>query len=104
MNNAGIRPGSSMFGPGEAWRRILEVNLWVAIHWSRIFAPRVIANKRPAMIINTGSKQGITTPPGDPAYNLSAWFALDETQPPAFFAGIWTGLGVSQSQGRRIDQ
>jgi NAD(P)-dependent dehydrogenase (short-subunit alcohol dehydrogenase family) len=23
------------------------------------------------MIINTGSKQGITTPPGDPAYNVA---------------------------------
>ena len=36
MNNAGIQPGSSMFGPGEAWRRILEVNLWGVIHGSRI--------------------------------------------------------------------
>jgi short-subunit dehydrogenase len=26
---------------------------------------------RPGLIINTGSKQGITTPPGDPAYNIS---------------------------------
>eukprot|EP01035_Chromulina_nebulosa_P043853 gene43853-59406_t len=26
---------------------------------------------RPGLIINTGSKQGITTPPGDPAYNVS---------------------------------
>ena len=25
----------------------------------------------PGLIINTGSKQGITTPPGDPAYNVS---------------------------------
>ena len=26
---------------------------------------------RPAMVINTGSKQGITMPPGNPAYNVS---------------------------------
>ncbi|MEM8915969.1 MAG: SDR family NAD(P)-dependent oxidoreductase, partial [Pseudomonadota bacterium] len=26
---------------------------------------------RPGAIINTGSKQGITTPPGNPAYNVS---------------------------------
>lgn len=71
MSNAGIQPGSSMFGPGETWRQTLDVNLWGVIHGSRIFAPGMIANKRPAMIINTGSKQGITTPPGDPAYNLS---------------------------------
>ena len=31
----------------------------------------MIAHGRPGLIINTGSKQGITTPPGDPAYNVS---------------------------------
>ena len=31
----------------------------------------MIASGRRAVIVNTGSKQGITTPPGDPAYNLS---------------------------------
>lgn len=29
------------------------------------------ASGRHGLIINTGSKQGITTPPGDPAYNVS---------------------------------
>ena len=37
---------------------------------SKAFAPGMIASGRPAMIVNTGSKQGITTPPGDPAYNV----------------------------------
>ena len=71
MNNAGIQPGSQIFGPLENWRRILGVNLWSVIHGSQIFAPRMIARGRPGLIINTGSKQGITTPPGDPAYNVS---------------------------------
>jgi short-subunit dehydrogenase len=31
----------------------------------------MIAHNDPALIINTGSKQGITTPPGDPAYNVA---------------------------------
>jgi short-subunit dehydrogenase len=31
----------------------------------------MVARRRPGLIINTGSKQGITTPPGDPAYNMS---------------------------------
>ena len=31
----------------------------------------MIAHGQPGLVINTGSKQGITTPPGDPAYNLS---------------------------------
>jgi NAD(P)-dependent dehydrogenase (short-subunit alcohol dehydrogenase family) len=71
MNNAGIQPGSALFGPPEHWRRILGVNLWGVIHGSQVFAPRMIARGRPGLIINTGSKQGITTPPGDPAYNVS---------------------------------
>jgi NAD(P)-dependent dehydrogenase (short-subunit alcohol dehydrogenase family) len=71
MNNAGIQPGSAMFGPAENWQRILGVNLWGVIHGSQIFAPGMIERRRPGLIINTGSKQGITTPPGDPAYNVS---------------------------------
>jgi NAD(P)-dependent dehydrogenase (short-subunit alcohol dehydrogenase family) len=71
MNNAGIQPGSEMFGPLENWQRILGVNLWGVINGSQVFAPAMIARGRPGLIINTGSKQGITTPPGDPAYNVS---------------------------------
>jgi NAD(P)-dependent dehydrogenase (short-subunit alcohol dehydrogenase family) len=71
MNNAGIQPGSKMFGPKENWRRVLGVNLWGVINGSQVFAPGMIARGRPGLIINTGSKQGITTPPGDPAYNVS---------------------------------
>jgi len=71
MNNAGIQPGSAMFGPADNWQRILGVNLWGVIHGSQVFAPPMIARGRPGLIINTGSKQGITTPPGDPAYNVS---------------------------------
>jgi NAD(P)-dependent dehydrogenase (short-subunit alcohol dehydrogenase family) len=71
MNNAGIQPGSEMLGPLQNWRRIIGVNLWGVIHGSQIFAPGMIERGRPGLIINTGSKQGITTPPGDPAYNVS---------------------------------
>ena len=71
MNNAGIQPGSAMFGPLANWQRVLEVNLWGVIHGSRVFAPGMMAHGRSGLIINTGSKQGITTPPGDPAYNVA---------------------------------
>jgi len=71
MNNAGIGPASSVLGDWEGWRRIVEVNLWGVIHGSKTFAPGMIASKRRAVIVNTGSKQGITTPPGNPAYNVS---------------------------------
>jgi NAD(P)-dependent dehydrogenase (short-subunit alcohol dehydrogenase family) len=71
MNNAGIQPGSDLFGPQAAWDRVLAVNLWGVIHGSQVFVPGMIDAGRPGLVINTGSKQGITTPPGDPAYNVS---------------------------------
>ncbi len=71
MNNAGIQPGSTLFGEPDNWQRIIGVNMWGIINGSRIFAPNMIARGRCGLIINTGSKQGITTPPGDPAYNVS---------------------------------
>jgi NAD(P)-dependent dehydrogenase (short-subunit alcohol dehydrogenase family) len=71
MNNAGIQPGSAIFGPAENWQRIIDVNLWGAIHGTRAFVPAMLERGRPGLVINTGSKQGITTPPGDPAYNVS---------------------------------
>ncbi|RXG94946.1 SDR family NAD(P)-dependent oxidoreductase [Bradyrhizobium zhanjiangense] len=71
MNNAGIQPGSTLFTGPDNWQRIIGVNMWGIINGSRIFAPGMIARGKPGLIINTGSKQGITTPPGDPAYNVS---------------------------------
>ncbi|MBR1330422.1 NAD(P)-dependent dehydrogenase (short-subunit alcohol dehydrogenase family) [Bradyrhizobium ottawaense] len=71
MNNAGIQPGSTLFGEPDNWQRVIAVNMWGIINGSRIFAPNMIARGRCGLIINTGSKQGITTPPGDPAYNVS---------------------------------
>jgi len=71
MNNAGIQPGSSVFDAQGTWGAILGVNLWGTVHGTQIFGPGIIAQGTPGLIINTGSKQGITTPPGDPAYNVS---------------------------------
>ena len=71
MNNAGIQPGSNMFGPAENWQRVIAVNLWGVIHGTQVFVPAMLERGRPGLVINTGSKQGITTPPGDPAYNVA---------------------------------
>ncbi len=71
MNNAGIGPESAILGPAAAWERTLAVNLWGVIHGSQAFGPGMIARNRPGLVVNTGSKQGITTPPGNPAYNVS---------------------------------
>nr|AYM54138.1 short-chain dehydrogenase/reductase SDR [Chondromyces catenulatus] len=70
MNNAGIGPRSSALG-SESWARTLDVNLWGVIHGVQVFVPGMIERGQPGLVINTGSKQGITTPPGNPAYNVS---------------------------------
>ena len=71
MNNAGVQPGSALFGPPENWTRVIAVNLWGVVNGAQVFAPGMVESGEPGLIINTGSKQGITTPPGDPAYNVS---------------------------------
>jgi NAD(P)-dependent dehydrogenase (short-subunit alcohol dehydrogenase family) len=71
MNNAGIGNGGGPFEHYERWQRVLAVNLWGAINGTQTFVQAMAAQGTPGAIINTGSKQGITTPPGDTAYNVS---------------------------------
>ena len=70
MNNAGIQPGSSVLD-AKNWQRVLDVNLMGIVHGVQTFVPSMMAHGLAGLIINTGSKQGITTPPGDPAYNVA---------------------------------
>lgn len=71
MNNAGIGPSTSIFSAQADWDNILGVNLMGVINGTRTFGPHMLSHGEPGLIINTGSKQGITTPPGNPAYNIS---------------------------------
>ena len=70
MCNAGIQGGSSVLDR-TGWDRVVQVNLWGIIQSCQVFVPGMIACGKPGLVITTGSKQGITTPPGDPAYNLA---------------------------------
>jgi NAD(P)-dependent dehydrogenase (short-subunit alcohol dehydrogenase family) len=70
MNNAAIGPGSSVLDPAN-WQKVMGTNLWGVVHGTQAFVPNMVARGKPGLVINTGSKQGITTPPGDPAYNVS---------------------------------
>ena len=72
MNNAGV--GNNPGKPWEnrdAWKHLLDINFWGVVHGVEAFTPRMLAAGAPGLIINTGSKQGITTPPGNLAYNVS---------------------------------
>jgi NAD(P)-dependent dehydrogenase (short-subunit alcohol dehydrogenase family) len=71
MNNAGVGGGGSAIENPDGWRRVIETNLFGVINGCQAFAQGMIDAGCPAAIVNTGSKQGITTPPGDTAYNVS---------------------------------
>ncbi|WP_428669884.1 SDR family NAD(P)-dependent oxidoreductase [Reyranella sp.] len=71
MNNAGTAPGGGPWDHIDRWKRVLDVNLWGVIHGVQTFAPAMLAQKTAGAIVSTGSKQGITCPPGDTAYNVS---------------------------------
>lgn len=72
MNNAGLGTNPGLpWEHSDAWKSLLAVNLWGVVHGVEAFVPGMLADEAPALIINTGSKQGITSPPGNAAYNLS---------------------------------
>src|SRR5882724_13144865 len=72
MNNAGVgnNPGLP-WESGASWKALFDVNLWGVVHGIEAFVPSMLGTGKPAAIINTGSKQGITSPPGNAAYNMS---------------------------------
>jgi NAD(P)-dependent dehydrogenase (short-subunit alcohol dehydrogenase family) len=71
MNNAGVSAGGGPFDHYESWQRVLSVNLWGVINGVHAFTQAMIDQHTPGAIVNTGSKQGITCPPGNTAYNIT---------------------------------
>jgi NAD(P)-dependent dehydrogenase (short-subunit alcohol dehydrogenase family) len=71
MNNAGREGGGGILAGAEVWERSLATNLLGALYGIQAFLPAMLAAAWPCAIVNTGSKQGITLPPGDTAYNVS---------------------------------
>ena len=74
MNNAAAFVAGGAGGildPIENWQRLFAVNVLGIVNGVQAFLPRMLLAARPAVIVNTGSKQGLTNPPGNPAYNTS---------------------------------
>ena len=95
MNNAGVghNPGKP-WENSAAWKALLDVNLWGVIHGVEAFVPAMLEHEASGVIINTGSKQGITSPPGNSAYNMSKAAVKSFTESLAH--------QVFQSVGRKI--
>lgn len=71
MNNAGTGPGGGPWDHYDRWQHVIGVNLWGVVNGIHAFTQAMLDQETPAAIVNTGSKQGITCPPGDTAYNVS---------------------------------
>jgi NAD(P)-dependent dehydrogenase (short-subunit alcohol dehydrogenase family) len=73
MNNAavGVHGGGdgSIVDTVDNWRRIFDINLFGILNGVAAFLPAMLEAGHQAMIVNTGSKQGLTHPPGNAAYN-----------------------------------
>src|SRR5690606_18329350 len=63
-------PGGILDG-NETWQRVFAVNVLGPVNGVQAFLPGMLAAGRQGVIINTGSKQGLTNPPGNPAYNTT---------------------------------
>ncbi len=71
MNNAAARVAGGASEELDEWHRTMDVNFWGVVHGVRAFLPRMMEQGTPSAIVNTGSKQGITNPPGNVIYNVT---------------------------------
>ena len=72
MGNAGmIAMGTKPWEEVEQLHKIMNTNFMGVVNLFNAFIPSMIAHGEDGVVINTGSKQGITRPPGNYAYNLS---------------------------------
>ena len=95
MNNAGVGNNPASRGRTVAgWQRLIGHQfLGRRARRRRPSRPRMLGAGKPGLIVNTGSKQGITTPPGNLAYNVSKAGAEDLHRRP--------GARTAQHAGRR---
>jgi NAD(P)-dependent dehydrogenase (short-subunit alcohol dehydrogenase family) len=72
FNNAGVgHAGEVGDTPLADWQRVLDVNLGGVVHGVSAFVPRLLAQGRPATIVNTASMAGLLPMPGMVPYSTS---------------------------------
>jgi NAD(P)-dependent dehydrogenase (short-subunit alcohol dehydrogenase family) len=71
MNNAATFQGGDALSDSYGWRRLMDVNLLGVLYGVQRIGRAMVDRGKPGFIVNTGSKQGITSPPGNTAYNVS---------------------------------
>jgi NAD(P)-dependent dehydrogenase (short-subunit alcohol dehydrogenase family) len=72
VNNAGIVNGGTTWElPLEAWRAVLDVNLWGVIHGVRAFVPRILATGEEGHVVNVASMAAVTALGGLGPYTVA---------------------------------
>lgn len=70
VNNAAVNTGAGPWDDSGLWLQHLQTNLLSAVTLQHLFIPGMLAHNAPAAVVNLGSKEGITTPPGNAAYSV----------------------------------
>ena len=80
-NNAGIGFGGNLEDTTvEDWQRVINVNLLGVAYGIQAFVPRMLAQGRPASVINTASLAGITPAPKLAPYAAAKWGVVGLTE------------------------
>ncbi|KAK2606016.1 hypothetical protein QQS21_003533 [Conoideocrella luteorostrata] len=108
MLNAGVGARGS-WGDQDYFNKIFQTNLFGVVNGINTFLPVVqeASKSKPTSIIITGSKQGITNPPGNPAYNASkaavkslaehlSWDLRDTSTSVHLLVPGWTFTGMTR--------
>lgn len=70
VNNAAVKTGAGPWDDAKRWQAHLQTNLLSVITLQNLFVPGMLSHHAPAAVVNLGSKEGITTPPGNAAYSV----------------------------------
>jgi NAD(P)-dependent dehydrogenase (short-subunit alcohol dehydrogenase family) len=80
-NNAGIGYGGNLESTMiEDWQRVIGVNLLGVAYGIQAFVPRMLAQGRPASVINTASQAGLTPAPKMAPYCASKYGVVGLTE------------------------
>jgi len=71
LNNAGVVVMGHSFEGLDNWKTVMDVNVMGVLNVQHTFVPLMLHQENQSVVINTGSKQGITNSPGNAAYNAS---------------------------------
>lgn len=71
VNNVGMTKHGGPWDAPEGWQDTMTTNFTAVLAGQHVFVPDMIASGQPGAIVNLGSKEGITTPPGNAAYSVA---------------------------------